>query len=62
VVEYNGKDRKNNIDTNEKKLIGEVWEAKSGGACIFRLVSKDDYDPVLRAEISPCSGTATSFR
>ena len=52
VVEYKGKDRKDNIDSTEKKTIGEVWEAKSKGKCIFRLVGIDDYGAQLQSAIA----------
>jgi type III restriction enzyme len=52
VIEYKGKDRKDNIDSTEKKTIGEVWEAKSQGRCIFRLVGIDDYDAVLQSAVA----------
>jgi type III restriction enzyme len=52
VVEYKGRDRKDNIDSTEKKTVGEVWEAKSKGRCIFRLVGIDDYASVLQAAIA----------
>jgi type III restriction enzyme len=52
VVEYKGKDRKDNVDSIEKKTIGEVWEAKSNGRCIFRLVGVDDYASSLRMAVA----------
>jgi hypothetical protein len=54
---YKGKDRKDNIDSMEKKTIGEVWEARSKGKCIFRLVGIDDYRAVLQSAVAnPSSG------
>lgn len=52
VVEYKGKDRKEGPDSLEKKMIGEVWEAKSNGRCIFRLVGADDYASSLRMAVA----------
>ena len=52
VVEYKGRDRKDNIDSTEKKTIGEVWEAKSNGKCIFRLVGIDDYGAQLQSAVA----------
>jgi type III restriction enzyme len=52
VVEYKGRDRKDNIDSTEKKTIGEVWEARSKGKCIFRLVGIDDYATALQAAVA----------
>lgn len=51
VVEYKGKDRKDSIDTAEKAQIGEVWEAKSNGRCIFKMVGVDDYQEKLRVAV-----------
>jgi type III restriction enzyme len=42
VVEYKGKHLVDNTDTKEKKMIGELWEAKSNGQCLFRLITKQD--------------------
>lgn len=49
VVEYKGGDRVTNADTREKDAIGKLWEARSQGRCIFRLVSADDYEGQLLA-------------
>ncbi len=49
VVEYKGEDRLTNLDTREKEAIGKLWAARSGGRCVFRLVSADDYEGQLRA-------------
>jgi type III restriction enzyme len=38
VVEYKGSDRATNDDTKEKERLGELWEARSGGRCLFRMV------------------------
>ena len=35
VVEYKGEDRWSNEDSIEKRDIGAVWEARSGGNCLF---------------------------
>lgn len=51
VVEYKGSDRKGGPDSTEKKAIGEVWEAKSKGRCVFRLVGIDDYEAILREAV-----------
>ncbi|MBN2642677.1 MAG: DEAD/DEAH box helicase family protein [Victivallales bacterium] len=35
VVEYKGADRWSNEDSREKRRLGELWEAKSNGKCLF---------------------------
>jgi type III restriction enzyme len=52
VVEYKGADRMDTADTKEKKVLGELWEARSKGRCIFRLVGKDNMDHALRQALS----------
>jgi type III restriction enzyme len=49
VVEYKGSHLETGEDTAEKRRIGELWEARSDGQCIFRLVTKEDYERQLRA-------------
>lgn len=39
VVEYKGGDRYSNDDSREKRTIGEVWAAASGGSCVFAMVT-----------------------
>jgi type III restriction enzyme len=42
VVEYKGALIADTADTQEKKNIGELWEEKSGGRCLFLMVVKKD--------------------
>lgn len=51
VVEYKGEGFLDKKDTEEKQQLGELWEARSNGLCLFRLVGKADMDPVLRAAV-----------
>lgn len=48
VVEYKGADRMESPDTKEKKEIGDLWEARSKGLCVFRLVGRADMERVLQ--------------
>ena len=48
AVEYKGGHLMDSKDTEEKKTIGELWEARSKGRCVFRLVGKDDAERELR--------------
>jgi type III restriction enzyme len=49
VVEYKGKGYLDSDDTREKRLIGELWEGRSKGKCLFRIVSKHDIESTLRS-------------
>lgn len=39
VVEYKGGDRYSNDDSREKRDIGQVWAAASGGRCVFLMAT-----------------------
>ena len=52
AVGYKGKDRRDDIDSTEKKTIGDVWEARWKGRCIFRLVGIDDFGAVLKSAVA----------
>lgn len=47
VVEYKGDGWRRTEDTDEKTTLGALWEARSGGRCLFRLVGKEDMAGVL---------------
>ena len=49
VVEYKGEGWAESRDTAEKTTIGELWEMRSGDKCLFRLVTKENMEPVLDA-------------
>ena len=49
VVEYKGEHLVTADDAKEKDMVGKLWEAKSGGKCVFRMVTKSDMDATLRA-------------
>ena len=46
VVEYKGEDRWSNDDSREKRQIGEVWQERSGGACLFVMPRGKDFDAI----------------
>jgi len=48
VVEYKRLDWLDLPDTIEKRDLGALWEARSEGRCIFRLVSVNDFETTLR--------------
>lgn len=41
AVEYKGSLLETTDDTAEKDMIGHLWEARSNGLCLFRLVTKE---------------------
>lgn len=49
AIEYKGAHLLTNDDTKEKKRVGELWQARSKGQCLFNLVSETDYAARLRA-------------
>ncbi|HPH96237.1 MAG TPA: DEAD/DEAH box helicase family protein [Anaerolineaceae bacterium] len=46
IVEYKGADRWSNDDSREKRIIGEVWEKRSGGKCLFIMPKGQDWAAV----------------
>ncbi|RPI58506.1 MAG: hypothetical protein EHM48_10085 [Planctomycetaceae bacterium] len=48
VVEYKGAGWIKNEDSEEKKVVGALWEARSKGTCVFRLVGNDNMEQELR--------------
>ncbi len=41
VVEYKGQHLYDNPDSREKRRLGELWEAKSAGGCLFHMTEGD---------------------
>ena len=52
VVEYKGGHLYDGVDAEEKRLVGAVWEARSGGRCLFVMPSKLDW-ATITARIRP---------
>lgn len=50
VVEYKGADRWSNDDSKEKRRLGELWELKSGGKCLFVMPKGKDIG-AIRAKL-----------
>lgn len=48
AVEYKGGDRYNNTDSIEKRNLGEIWEKRSGGKCLFVMPTMKDYAAIKR--------------
>lgn len=49
VVEYKGKDRYDNTDSEEKRAIGAVWASRSEGHCLFEMPTDVDFSGVIKA-------------
>jgi type III restriction enzyme len=48
AIEYKGAHLASNRDSLEKKQIGELWEARSGGKCRFVWVEDKDWDTLKK--------------
>jgi len=46
IVEYKGADRWSDDDSKEKRLIGEVWEKRSRGRCLFIMPKGKDFNAI----------------
>jgi type III restriction enzyme len=47
AVEYKGGHLESTEDTAEKEMIGQLWQARSGGLCLFCLATKKTVKNVL---------------
>jgi type III restriction enzyme len=50
VVEYKGVDRWSNDDSKEKRDLGELWQARSNGKCLFVMPKGTDWN-AIRAKV-----------
>ena len=48
VVEYKGADRYDNPEEVEKRMLGDLWAAKSDGQCLFVMARSGDREVVRR--------------
>lgn len=48
VVEYKGGNLATNADSEEKRRLGELWAARSGGSGLFAMPVDEDYTEILR--------------
>ncbi len=46
AVESKGADRWSNDDSKEKRAVGELWAARSGGACVFVMPKGTDWSAI----------------
>lgn len=46
VVEYKGADRWTDADSREKRTLGELWEQRSGGKCLFIMPKGKDFESI----------------
>lgn len=49
VIEYKGADRWSNDDSKEKRRLGELWQMKSGGKCLFVMPQGKDWAAIRAA-------------
>ncbi len=49
AVEYKGKDRYTADDAEEKRAVGAVWSARSGGRCLFVMPTAGDLSAIAAA-------------
>lgn len=49
VVEYKGMHLWSNDDSKEKRAVGELWAARSNGACLFVMPNGPDFAAISRA-------------
>lgn len=60
AVEYKGEHLWSNDDSKEKRAVGEIWAAASGGRCIFVMPNGSDRTEIDRAfRTGPGQGAAT---
>jgi type III restriction enzyme len=50
VIEYKNEKDWSNDDSKEKRDLGELWEARSGGKCLFIMPKGKDF-AAIRAKI-----------
>lgn len=46
VVEYKGEHLVDNADSEEKRMLGALWASRSGGRCLFAMVTGGDYSEI----------------
>lgn len=49
AVEYKGKDRYDNVDSEEKRAVGAVWASRSGGRCLFVMPTDRNFSEIKKA-------------
>ncbi len=54
VVEYKGEDRWSDDDSREKRALGELWEKRSDGSCLFVMPKGRDFQ-AIKAKMEPHS-------
>ncbi len=48
VVEYKGADRWSDDDSKEKRMIGDIWEQRSRGRCLFVMPKGKDFEAIRK--------------
>ncbi len=49
AIEYKGKHFYTADDAGEKRAVGAVWAARSGGRCLFAMPTKGDFSEITAA-------------
>jgi type III restriction enzyme len=49
AVEYKGKHLYDGNDAEEKRVVGQIWAARSGGRCLFVMPTEGDFSGITRA-------------
>lgn len=49
VVEYKGKGWAEGADADEKRMLGKLWESRSGGRCVFAMPVAGDFTEIKQA-------------
>ena len=49
VVEYKGEHLAGGIDAEEKRMLGKLWESRSGGRCVFAMPVAGDFAEITKA-------------
>jgi len=52
IVEYKGEDRWSDDDSKEKRNLGQLWELRSAGRCLFIMPKGKDFNSI-KSKISP---------
>jgi len=58
AVEYKGRHLADSADAEEKRMLGKLWESRSGGRCLFAMPVAGDFAGIIGAisAVAPLSG------
>jgi len=61
VVEYKGEDLWSNEDSREKRALGQLWEKRSNGRCLFVMPKGKDFEAIRAKAMSGRKGYESLF-